>query len=108
MNLKEFTIMMNLNFEYYKTFCVVAESKSITEASQKLLISQPAISKTMKLLEEELNKVLFNRTHNGIILTKEGESLYSYIKPIILQFNNTKNMLNNLVENGKTENSKDR
>lgn len=93
--------MMNLGFEYYKTFCAVAESKSITDASKKLLLSQPAISKSIKQLEQELNIPLFNRQHNGIVLTPNGEFLYKYIKPIILQFDNTKNMLDTKMENEK-------
>lgn len=48
---------MNINFEYFKVFCQVAESKSITEAANQLNISQPAITKTIKLLEEELNRL---------------------------------------------------
>lgn len=92
---------MNLSFEYYKTFCAVAESKSITDASKKLFLSQPAISKTIKQLEQELNMSLFNRQHNGIVLTPNGEFLYKYIKPIILKFDNTKNVLDSKMENEK-------
>ena len=93
---------MNISYEYYKTFCIVAESKSITEAAKRLNISQPAITKTIKLLESELNSVLFYRKHSGMSLTLEGERLYSYIKPIILQLDDTKNIMNEIVNKGKT------
>lgn len=93
---------MNISYEYYKTFCIVAESKSITEAAKRLNISQPAITKTIKLLESELNSVLFYRRHSGMSLTLEGERLYSYIKPIILQLDDTKNIMNEIVNKGKT------
>jgi len=93
---------MQVNFEYYKTFCVVAESKSITEASKKLYISQPAITKTIKLLENILGFSLFERTNRGIILTEEGTKLYAHIKPLILQIDDTKNIMNDVLLDGKT------
>ena len=92
---------MDISFEYYKTFCIVAESKSITEAAEKMLISQPAITKTIKILEKNIGSSLFNRTHSGIKLTEEGERLYTYIKPIILQLDETKNVMNEIISNGK-------
>ena len=93
---------MNTNFEYYRTFCAVAESKSITEAAKRLNVSQPAITKTIKILESEVDSTLFYRTHSGMTLTSEGEKLYAYIKPIILQFDETKNMMSEIINNGKT------
>lgn len=44
---------MNINLEYYKIFYEVAKEQNITKASENLNISQPAISKTIKLLEEK-------------------------------------------------------
>lgn len=92
---------MNISFEYYKTFCIVAESKSITEAGEKLMISQPAITKTIKILENEIGSSLFNRSHNGIKLTSEGERLYAYVKPLILQLDETKNVIDEIISDGK-------
>lgn len=92
---------MDISFEYYRTFCVVAESKSITEAAEKMLISQPAITKTIKILEKNIGSSLFNRTHSGIKLTEEGERLYTYIKPLILQLDETKNVMNEIISDGK-------
>ena len=87
---------MNINFDYFKVFCQVAESKSITEAANQLNISQPAITKTIKLLEEELNTSLFYRKHSGSFLTEEGQNLYNYIKPLILQVNEAPNIVKNI------------
>ena len=92
---------MDISFEYYRTFCVVAESKSITEAAEKMLISQPAITKTIKILEKNIGSSLFNRTHSGIKLTEEGERLYTYIKPLVLQLDETKNVMNEIISDGK-------
>ena len=52
---------MNINFELYRYFYVVANSQSITDASKKLYISQPAVTKAIKNLEHQLNGNLFNR-----------------------------------------------
>lgn len=93
---------MNINFEYYRVFCSVAENKSVTEAAKRLNISQPAISKTIKFLESEINCSLFYRAHGGMSLTPEGEKLYTYIKPIILQIDETENIMSEIISNGKT------
>ena len=49
------------NETLYRLFVLVADEKSITRASEKLYISQPAVSKQIKKLENELNTTLFNR-----------------------------------------------
>ena len=55
------------NLELYKIFIEVARQKNITRASQNLNISQPAVTRHIKNLENELNIVLFNRKkRNGI------------------------------------------
>lgn len=71
---------MNVNFELYKVFYEVANSKSISKGAEKLMISQPAVTQTIKTLENELGGKLFIRTPKGVILTHEGEELYNYIK----------------------------
>ena len=54
------------NLELYKIFIEVAKQKNITKASQNLHISQPAVTRHIKNLENELNIILFNRTkRNG-------------------------------------------
>jgi len=40
---------MNINYELYRIFYIVAKNKNITDASKELLISQPAISKSIKI-----------------------------------------------------------
>lgn len=70
------------NLELYKIFIEVAKQKNITKASQKLCITQPAVTRHIQNLEKELNIVLFNRT-KGMELTKAGEKLYTEMCPII-------------------------
>ena len=69
------------NETLYRLFVIVADEKSITRASEKLYISQPAVSKQIKKLENEFNTTLFNR--KNMELTKNGKKLYNELKPII-------------------------
>lgn len=71
--------MLDINLNWYKSFLTVADSKSLTEASNKLNISVPAISKNIINLEEFLGMTLFYRTNNGMRLTLAGKELYEYI-----------------------------
>ena len=85
--------MENINFELYKIFYYVAKYKNITKASEVLLISQPAITQTIKKLESELNYTLFYRTSRGMELTKYGEELFNKIKNSIECLNSCKESL---------------
>lgn len=74
---------MNINFELYKIFYNVAKNKNITKAANKLMISQPAISKSIKNLEEQLACTLFIRNKTGVVLTEEGKMFYEQIKQAV-------------------------
>lgn len=82
---------MNINFELYKVFYEVANSKSISKGAEKLMISQPAVTQSIKTLENELGGKLFIRTPKGVILTNEGQELYNYIKDGMTYFINGTN-----------------
>lgn len=86
-------IVENINFELYKVFYYVAKTKNITKASETLLISQPAITQTIKKLESELNITLFYRTSRGMELTGAGEELFQNIKNSVECLNNCKKLL---------------
>ncbi|HHW48009.1 MAG TPA: LysR family transcriptional regulator [Clostridiaceae bacterium] len=70
---------MHINLELYRVFYYVATAGSISGAAKELFISQPAVSQSIKQLEEKLGGKLFFRTSKGIKLTTEGEVLYKYI-----------------------------
>ncbi|MCI9233353.1 MAG: LysR family transcriptional regulator [Bacilli bacterium] len=72
--------MENVNFELYKVFYYVAKHKNLTRAAEELFISQPAITQSIKKLEEQIGYTLFYRTKHGMNLTKEGEILLDYLK----------------------------
>ncbi len=71
---------MKTNLELYKAFYYVAKNKSITQAANELMVSQPAVSKSIKTLERDLNTPLFNRNSDGVTLNTAGELLYNKIK----------------------------
>lgn len=71
---------MEQSLSLYKIFYSVAKNLNISHASKELFISQPAISKSIKKLEENLNTKLFIRNSRGVTLTNEGNILYDYVK----------------------------
>jgi LysR family nitrogen assimilation transcriptional regulator len=60
-------------------FVRIAEDGSVTKAAGVLRIAQPALSRQIRLLEEELGVALFSRTARGMQLTEEGEYLRSAV-----------------------------
>lgn len=88
---------MNIDFELYRVFNEVANTGNITAASERLHISQPAVSKSIKSLEEQLGGSLFVRTKRGVILTEEGRQLYNYIKVAIEYIRNAENKFTDMV-----------
>ena len=73
------------NLEYYKVFYEVARCGSVTLAARQLSISQPAVSQSVKLLENALGTQLFIRSVKGVKLTQEGELLYAHVSKGIEQ-----------------------
>ena len=72
---------MNVNLELYRIFYVVAKHKHMTKASEELCISQPAISQSIKKLEDQLGGTLFLRSNKGMELTEEGKMFFEYLSP---------------------------
>ena len=71
---------MEQNLSLYHIFNTVARTGNISKAAKELYISQPAISKSITKLEENLGIILFARTSRGVHLTEEGTLLYEYTK----------------------------
>lgn len=62
---------------------IISETESINKASQVLHLSQPALTKQLKLLENELGVTLFERNQNGVRLTKEGSTFLNEANKIL-------------------------
>ena len=76
-----------IDFELYRIFVAVADEENITRASEKLNISQPAITKQIKNLENQLSIKVFERKSKGVALTNEGKKIYEKLKSPIEELN---------------------
>lgn len=70
----------NINLNLYKTFYDVAKYGSISKTANNTFTSQPAISKSIKKLEDELGVKLFYRNLNGVELTDKGKELLYFVE----------------------------
>ncbi len=70
----------NIDLNSYKTFYAVAVYESFSKAASELYISQPAVSYSIKKLEEELKTRLFLRMNKGIKLTDDGIKLKKHVE----------------------------
>jgi DNA-binding transcriptional LysR family regulator len=71
---------MSINTDYLKSFLTLHETGSFTKASEKLFLSQSALSQKMARLEDQLETSLFIRSAQGLKLTSSGEKLLVYAK----------------------------
>lgn len=94
---------MNIDLELYRVFYIVAKNKHMTKASRELHISQPAISQSIKKLEEQLGGTLFLRSNKGMELTEEGKMFFEYIKGALELINNAENEFTSFKDLSKGE-----
>ena len=94
---------MNVDLELYRIFYTVAKYKHMTRASLELHISQPAISQSIKKLEQQLGGTLFLRSNKGMELTSEGKMFYEYVKGALELINNAENEFTSFKDLSKGE-----
>lgn len=94
---------MNVDLELYRVFYTVAKHKHMTRASEELHISQPAISQSIKKLEDQLSGTLFLRSNKGMELTEEGKMFYEYVKGALELINNAENEFTSFKDLSKGE-----
>ena len=87
--------------ETYYVFYIVAEYGNISKAAKKLFVSQPAVTKSIKNLEENLGIKLFNRNSKGVQLTEEGKVLYEYVKNAYIQIEKGEKIVKQLKNKSK-------
>ena len=73
-----------------RLFAAVGEYRNVTKASYHLHISQPAVSRQLKLLEEECGVKLYGVNGRGIELTNDGKLFFDEVKPFLYQFEKLK------------------
>lgn len=79
-----------MDIDKLKSFLVLAECKSFSKAADILYCSQPAISKHISSLENELQVPLFNRIRNKTSLTIQGEYFKHYAEEIVKIYENSR------------------
>ena len=72
---------MAINLNHLEAFCILAETLNFSKAAQLLSTSQPAISRKIKTLEDNLGYELFLRTNKQVQLSKKGMELKDRILP---------------------------
>ena len=82
-----------MKWDRLRLFNIVAQTRNITEASYILHVSQSALSRQMKALENELGVKLFLRNSDGISLTKAGMRLSSSVEILASDISKTHNQL---------------
>lgn len=66
-----------------RSFCLVAQYRSMTVAAERLGLSQPAVSLHIQTLERELGEVLFERRGSSLTLTPAGTALHALALPVV-------------------------
>ncbi len=74
--------MDNLNFNYLFYFWMAVRERSVTEASNKLLLSQPTVSAQIRKLEKQLGVELLQRSGRNVIPTEKGQLAFQYAEEI--------------------------
>lgn len=71
---------MDISLDLYKIFCIVVKTGNMSLAAKELFISQPAVSMSVRQLEDRMGSVLLIRTTKGVRPTPEGQVLYDYLE----------------------------
>ena len=75
-----------MNINQLKYVIEVAASSSMREAATKLFVTQPALSESIRELEDELGILIFERTNKGISVTEAGREFLNYAKSAVGQY----------------------
>ena len=85
-----------MNITQLKYFKTVADHQNVSRAAEELHISQPSLSNAIKELEREFNVTLFYRRNRKMILTSAGVSLYNAVDDLILRYDRTERMMQDI------------
>ncbi|MGP3959242.1 LysR family transcriptional regulator [Nonomuraea sp. 3N208] len=74
---------MDVHLRELRYFVAVAEELNVTRAAERLFVSQPALSKQLRVLERQLGFQVFERVHSGVALTRQGEVLLPIARELL-------------------------
>src|SRR5262245_14165242 len=72
-----------MELDHVEAFVAIARCGSFTRASSSLHLSQPAISRRIRLLEQELGAAVFERMRKGVILTEAGDAFLPHAEGLL-------------------------
>lgn len=78
---------MDVHLRDLRYFVTVASELNVTRAAERLFVSQPALSKQLRVLERQLGFALFERVPAGVVLTRRGEALLPVARELLDQWN---------------------
>ena len=93
--------LMSINLRHARTFVTVADLGTVSKAAAQLRIAQPALSRQIGALEQELGLKLFDRVGSRLVLTGEGEQLLGDCR-VLLNYANTVGERAQLLQGGDT------
>ncbi|MGR3376337.1 LysR family transcriptional regulator [Salipiger abyssi] len=82
----------------YQRFLAVADRRNISSAADELNVSQPALSRTIRQLEDAFGTRLFRRTGSGMELTEAGRTLYLYASRAVRALQSAQEEIGHFVE----------
>ena len=77
-----------MNIQHLRYVIKITESGSLNRAAEQLYVSQPALTKAVKELENELGIQIFHRSGHGVSLTADGTEFIAYARGLCLQYDN--------------------
>lgn len=83
-----------MDFKQLKAFLTVAETGNVTRAADVLHLVQPAVSRQIRLLEEDVGLLLFERERHGMVLTEAGQTLAAYARRAMLELDRARAEMN--------------
>ena len=89
-----------MNFMDLKYIIEIDKQSSISQAAKKLYVAQSNLSRSLKRIEKEFNIVIFERTPNGVITTREGQRFIKHAKEILYQVNSLTKTYSDFEEKG--------
>ena len=75
--------LKNLTFQQMEAFVLLVEERSFSRAADRMLLTQPALTKNIRNMEDCLGAKVVNRSNTGVSLTGEGKILYDYAQRIM-------------------------
>lgn len=74
-----------MTLQQLKYVVTVAETGNITQAAEKLYISQPSLTNAIRELEKEMQVTIFHRTNKGVVVSNDGDVFLSYARQVLEQ-----------------------